>query len=199
MFRKISVALALLAGSIIAAQRSCAGDAKAGAEVFKRCAVCHTSEKGGGDGLGPNLSGVFGRKAATRPGFAYSAALKKTGLVWNEANLTKWVAGPQRVVAGHQDDLRRPFQQKAAGGRGRLSGDPEVVLCGGMTRIRLTSLAALQQKQAGIVRAFVDRPRAPAIVFAPHKKDGNAHADNQPPQSGLAKHHEGSGARQAGD
>lgn len=98
MFRKISVALALLAGSTIAAQA--VGDPKAGAEVFKRCAVCHTDDKGGGDGLGPNLSGVVGRKAATRPGFAYSAPLKKSGLIWNEANLTKWVAGPARVVPG---------------------------------------------------------------------------------------------------
>ena len=98
MFRKISVALALLAGSTIAAQA--VGDAKAGADVFKRCAVCHTNDKGGGDGLGPNLFGVFGRKAASRQGFSYSAPLKKSGLVWNEANLTKWVAGPPRVVPG---------------------------------------------------------------------------------------------------
>ena len=98
MFRKISVALALLAGSTIAAQA--VGDPKAGAEVFKRCQVCHTDDKGGGDGLGPNLSGVVGRKAAARPGFAYSAPLKKSGLIWNEANLTKWVAGPARVVPG---------------------------------------------------------------------------------------------------
>jgi cytochrome c len=98
MFRKISVALALLAGSTLAAQA--AGDAKAGADVFKRCAVCHTSDKGGGDGLGPNLSGIFNRKAASRPGFSYSGPLKKSGLVWNEANLTKWVAGPARLVPG---------------------------------------------------------------------------------------------------
>src|ERR1700749_2716576 len=77
-----------------------AGDAKAGKEIFKRCAVCHTSEKGGGDGVGPNLSGVFGRKAASKPGFSYSAALKKTGLTWDEATLTKWVAGPARVAPG---------------------------------------------------------------------------------------------------
>jgi cytochrome c len=98
MFRKISVALAVLAGSTIAAQA--VGDPKAGADVFKRCMVCHTSDRGGGDGLGPNLSGVFGRKAASRPGFSYSAPLKKSGLVWNEINLTKWVAGPARVVPG---------------------------------------------------------------------------------------------------
>jgi cytochrome c len=98
MLRKIFAVLALLAGSTIAA--NAAGDAKAGEAVFKRCAVCHTSDKGGGDGLGPNLFGVVGRKAATRPGFAYSAPLQKSGIVWNEANLTKWTAGPAKVVPG---------------------------------------------------------------------------------------------------
>jgi cytochrome c len=98
MLRKSFIALALLAGSSLAA--NAAGDAKSGADVFKRCAVCHTSDKGGGDGLGPNLFGVVGRKAATRPGFAYSAPLQKSGIVWSEATLTKWVAGPGRMVPG---------------------------------------------------------------------------------------------------
>jgi cytochrome c len=98
MLRNSLTALALLAGSSLAA--NAAGDAKAGAEVFKRCAVCHTNDKGGGDGLGPNLFGVVGRKAATRPGFAYSAPLKKSGIVWSEATLSKWAAGPARVVPG---------------------------------------------------------------------------------------------------
>jgi cytochrome c len=100
MLRKVSTALALLAAFPLAAHA--AVDAKAGAEVFKRCAVCHTAQKGGGDGLGPNLSGVMGRKSASRPGFAYSPALKKSALIWNEANLTKWVAGPQRMVPGNK-------------------------------------------------------------------------------------------------
>jgi cytochrome c len=98
MLRKSFIALALLAGSTLAA--NAAGDAKAGAQVFKRCAVCHTNDKGGGDGLGPNLFGIVGRKAASRPGFAYSAPLQKSGIVWNEALLTKWAAGPARVVPG---------------------------------------------------------------------------------------------------
>jgi cytochrome c len=98
MFRTCLITLALLAGTAVAADA--AGDAKAGAAVFKRCAVCHTSDKGGGDGLGPNLFGVLGRKAATRPGFAYSAPLKKAALTWDEATLTKWVAGPARTVPG---------------------------------------------------------------------------------------------------
>ena len=98
MLGKTIIALALLAGTTMAA--NAAGDAKAGAAVFKRCAVCHTDDKGGGDGLGPNLFGVVGRKAASEPGFAYSAQLKKSGIVWNEATLTKWVSGPARMVPG---------------------------------------------------------------------------------------------------
>ena len=100
MLRTGIIALALLASSIIAA--NAAGDAKAGAAVYKRCAVCHTSEKGGGDALGPNLFGIVGRKAATRPGYAYSGPLQKAGIVWNEANLIKWAAAPARMVPGNK-------------------------------------------------------------------------------------------------
>ena len=98
MLRTSFMVLALLASSTIAA--SAVGDPKAGATVYKRCAVCHTSDKGGGDALGPNLFGIVGRKAATRPGFAYSAPLQKAGIVWDEASLTKWAAGPARMVPG---------------------------------------------------------------------------------------------------
>jgi cytochrome c len=98
MFRKSFAVLALLAGSSLAA--NAAGDAKAGVGVFKRCAVCHTNDKGGGDALGPNLFGIVGRKAATRPGYAYSAPLQKSGIVWSEVLIAKWVAGPARMVPG---------------------------------------------------------------------------------------------------
>jgi cytochrome c len=98
MLRTSFIALALLASSILAA--NAAGDAKAGAAVYKRCAVCHTSDKGGGDALGPNLFGIVGRKAATRTGYAYSGPLQKAAIVWNEANLIKWAAGPARMVPG---------------------------------------------------------------------------------------------------
>jgi len=100
MLRTSFIALALLASTIIAA--NAAGDAKAGAGVYKRCAVCHTSDKGGGDALGPNLFGIVGRKAATRPGYAYSGPLQKAGIVWSEANLIKWAAGPARMVPGNK-------------------------------------------------------------------------------------------------
>jgi cytochrome c len=98
MFRKSLITLALLAGSTVMA--NAAGDAKAGAAIFGRCAVCHTNDKGGGDGLGPNLFGVVGRKAASRPGYAYSPPMRKSGIIWTDVNLTKWVAGPARLVPG---------------------------------------------------------------------------------------------------
>ncbi|HEY4077439.1 MAG TPA: c-type cytochrome [Rhizomicrobium sp.] len=97
MLRKSFIALALLAGATVCAQ---AGDAKNGAEVYKRCAICHTDDKGGADAQGPNLFGILGRKAATRPGFVYSVPLQNSGVVWTEASLTKWVAGPARMVPG---------------------------------------------------------------------------------------------------
>lgn len=98
MLRKCFVALALLASGTLAAEA--AGDAVKGKNVYKRCVVCHTDDKGGGDALGPNLFGIVGRKAAMRPGYAYSAPLKASNIVWTEANLIKWSAGPGRMVPG---------------------------------------------------------------------------------------------------
>jgi cytochrome c len=92
------MALALLAAATLQAQA--AGDPARGQEVFKRCAICHNADKGGGDGLGPNLFGIVGKKAGAHPGYAYSAPLLKSGIVWTEANLTRWVAGPGRMVPG---------------------------------------------------------------------------------------------------
>jgi cytochrome c len=46
------------------------------------------------------LAGVVGRKAAAVPGFNYSDAMKTSGLVWTEANLDRFLAGPTRLVPG---------------------------------------------------------------------------------------------------
>lgn len=77
-----------------------AGDAANGKTVFGRCAICHTVQKGGPNGLGPNLFGVAGRKAASLPNFMYSAALKTSGIVWTPDKLRAWVSGPARLVPG---------------------------------------------------------------------------------------------------
>ena len=100
MLAKSFVVLALLASTTLAAHA--AGDPVKGKAVYKRCAMCHTDEKGGGDALGPNLWGIYGRKAATKPGYPYSAQLKASNIVWTEENLIKWSAAPQRMVPGNK-------------------------------------------------------------------------------------------------
>ena len=76
------------------------GDAVAGKAVFQRCAICHKADKDAGNGLGPNLFGVVGRKSASLPGFEYSGPLKASGITWTTENLSKWVAGPAKMVPG---------------------------------------------------------------------------------------------------
>ena len=51
-------------------------DVARGAEVAKKCAICHTFDKGGANLIGPNLYGVLGRKIASHEGYEYSEALK---------------------------------------------------------------------------------------------------------------------------
>lgn len=77
-----------------------AGDPAKGEAVFNRCAMCHTITKGGANGMGPNLFGVVGRKAASLPNFYYSQALKNSKIVWTEATLHEWVEAPSKLVPG---------------------------------------------------------------------------------------------------
>ncbi len=55
--------------------------------------------------FGPSLAGVAGRKAGSVAGYAYSAALKSSGLTWNAATLDRWLTSPQKAVPG----TRMPF------------------------------------------------------------------------------------------
>ena len=72
----------------------------AGAVIFRnQCSVCHATEPDKIK-LGPSLAGVFGRSAASSPRFRYSAAMKTSGLVWNEATLKSFLAAPQEKVQG---------------------------------------------------------------------------------------------------
>jgi cytochrome c len=71
-----------------------------GAQTFVMCKGCHTLDKGGRNGIGPNLHDLFGHKAGTVPGYAYSAAMKKSGLTWDEKTLGEFLAAPMKKVPG---------------------------------------------------------------------------------------------------
>lgn len=90
----------LLIALLAAAQASAAGDAANGALLFKRCASCHAVGPYASAGYGPQLRGIVGRKAAATADFNYSAAMRKSGLVWNEATLAAYIRAPHDVVPG---------------------------------------------------------------------------------------------------
>ena len=61
---------------------------------------------------GPRLAGVFGRTSGTVAGFAYSAALKKAHIVWNDVSLEKWLADTDTLVPENNMDFSVAKQQE---------------------------------------------------------------------------------------
>ncbi|MEJ8812784.1 c-type cytochrome [Variovorax ureilyticus] len=89
---------ALATGVLHAAPR--AGDVTAGRAAFAACASCHQVGPAARHGFGPRLNGILGRRAGTEPGFAYSPAMRKSGVVWSEQTLAAYIRRPDDVVPG---------------------------------------------------------------------------------------------------
>ncbi len=76
-----------------------AADLALGEQVFKsKCERCHTVNAGGAQTDGPNLHGVFGRKAGTAPGWQFSDAMKASGIVWSAETMAPYFAKPRDVL-----------------------------------------------------------------------------------------------------
>ncbi len=73
-------------------------DASAGETVFKKCAACHTIDKGGANKTGPNLFGIVGRPKASHAGFNYSDDMKAKGGNWDLADLAHFLHKPKEFV-----------------------------------------------------------------------------------------------------
>jgi cytochrome c len=76
-------------------------DAAKGAEVFKKCAACHSITQGGANGVGPNLWGTVGEAiAAGKGGYPFSDALKSVGGNWDFDKLNAWLISPRKFANG---------------------------------------------------------------------------------------------------
>lgn len=76
------------------------GDIAHGKQLFAVCKACHTLVQGGANMTGPNLWGVFGRKAGAVEGFNYSDGMKASAITWDAAQMDKWIEKPSAMVAG---------------------------------------------------------------------------------------------------
>ena len=80
-----------------------------GGKLFETtCTPCHNYEKGGEPdmyGQTLNLYGVLGRRAASVANFEYSEDLRKSGIVWNEATIDKFITAPKKLFSGTRMEL----------------------------------------------------------------------------------------------
>ena len=92
---------ALAAGAVgfagAAGAGGASGDADHGKQLYARCAACHSLTV---DRTGPRHCGLLGRRAGGVPGFAYSEAMKRSGIVWTLATLDRFLANPMQAIPG---------------------------------------------------------------------------------------------------
>ncbi len=105
----------MLAGILAVMTTTSAVAGPTGQQVFEqRCTVCHSLQPAPGK-MGPPLAGVAGRKAGTAPGFAYSTALKASGITWTPDQLDAFIKAPGKTVPGTKMLLGAPdAEQRAA-------------------------------------------------------------------------------------
>jgi cytochrome c len=85
------------------ADRLKVASAEDGKKVFAKCQSCHNVEKGGKNGIGPNMWNVVAGPKAHAAGFAYSTVMKEAGekgAKWGFDELDKFLAGPQAYMKG---------------------------------------------------------------------------------------------------
>ena len=83
------------------------GSASDGEKIFKKCAACHSINKGGKNNIGPALYNVVGRKVGGVEDYKYSKALASYDKEWSFEELNgflikpaKWIRGTKMAYAG---------------------------------------------------------------------------------------------------
>jgi cytochrome c len=91
------VAGPLIAAGSLAAVSNLVGDPGRGKTLYQACEACHSIDE---NDLGPRHRGVVGRRAGSIEDYAYSTALKNSGLTWDEPTLDRWLINPSALVPG---------------------------------------------------------------------------------------------------
>jgi cytochrome c len=102
MHKAAVLTLSLLLGAgVLSLQAHAAGDAEAGATLFKRiCGGCHQVGESARGSFGPQLNGIFGRHSASTTDYQYSDAMKAANILWTRETLTAYLEDPKKVVPG---------------------------------------------------------------------------------------------------
>lgn len=110
--RRATLCASLLGATLVAASGqaqtapvapAAAGNVAKGKVLFLQCAACHSVAPGAPAKVGPNLSGVVGAAPGSRPGYAYSPAMKAASAKkWTEPRLDAFIANPRATVPGNK-------------------------------------------------------------------------------------------------
>jgi cytochrome c len=96
---KTTFAIALFAVAAMA-QAAQAQDLAAGEHSFRKCLPCHSVGDGAKNKVGPELNGLDGRHSGSAPGYHYSDANEKSGIVWSEATFKEYIKDPRAKIPG---------------------------------------------------------------------------------------------------
>jgi cytochrome c len=104
--------ISLIIPLLTAASNAAGGDAEHGQSLYQsKCTACHSIEY---NGVGPAHKGVYGRKAGSAADYAYSEALKRSDVVWNDKTLNKWLTNPEKLIPGQKMGFSVPNPKERA-------------------------------------------------------------------------------------
>ena len=109
-----AVIVATVLGSVSPSQIARAGDDPNQAQFARSCGNCHATEPGARQRLGPNLAGVYGRKAGQLEDFNFSAALASADWTWDSESLNKWLENAQAMLPGIRTQHRQADPERRA-------------------------------------------------------------------------------------